>query len=205
MRFFTTMTALLFAGPLLAAPAPRSEEAKLQLRLTTATPKVKDASQTRLEVSIVNCGKKKVPLVQPGDGSDCGWRTPIIEWVIDGKVPRGLGQVDAKKSEDAKQEKVELKPACLNGGLGIGRCGNINSLRDKEVFELGSNKEVKFNEWVGVPSLTPGKHKVAVRYFNIPDLKWQGLGRHDATAMARVKESYKVTLESNTVEIVVGE
>jgi hypothetical protein len=113
--------------------------------------------------------------------------------------------VESRKAQDSKPEKFESKPACLLCDLGIRRCGNINSLREKELFELGPDKEVKFNEWVGMPSLTPGKHKVSVRYFNIPDLKWKGLGNHDARAMARVKESAKVTLQSNTVEILVGE
>jgi hypothetical protein len=213
-RLLLVFVSCAAGAPLLSAPAPLATEPRLELRLKAIDPKVKNTDKSRWEVSIVNRGKQKVTLVQPGDGSDCGWRTPIIEWVVDGKVPNEIssGQVDVKvvrKGKDEKPEpKPELKPLCLSGRLAMGgRCGNVNPLRENEVFELATDKEVKLNEWVGRPHLSAGKHKVALRYFNLPDHACKGLtlGRNDAKAMQRVKASQKVTLESNSVEIVVEE
>lgn len=75
---------------------------------------------------------------------------------------------------------------------------------------LKPGEEVQFNSWVGGPAFRNaerGTVKVAVRYFNLPDLKWKGLplGEHDPKAMERIKGSTRITLESNVVEIVVGD
>src|SRR4051812_13120804 len=79
-------------APLLSAPAPtKSVEPRLSLRLKASTEKAKNGDRIEWETSIVNRGKQTVTLVQPGDGSDCGWRTPIIEWVVDGEVPNARG------------------------------------------------------------------------------------------------------------------
>src|SRR6476661_5797856 len=104
-------------APLFSAPAPKFTEPRLELRLSTATPKVTEGHKALWAVKIVNRGKQKVTLVQPGGGSDCGWRTPIVEWVIDGKVPNvrieTQGKVALEKGQEVKEEKVELQPACL--------------------------------------------------------------------------------------------
>src|SRR4051794_26625538 len=66
-------------------PPHRTPRPKLELRLRAKQAKVKKGHEVAWEVGVVNRGKSTVTLVQPGDGSDAGWRTPIIEWVIDGK------------------------------------------------------------------------------------------------------------------------
>jgi hypothetical protein len=207
---------LLLGTPLLpyssSAPAPKAPELCLELRLRATNSKVKLGQPVRWEVVLVNRGKQAVTLVQPGDGSKCGWRTPIIEWVVDGKVPGAIEMLveKVKKGEkDAPAAKPELLPACLTGrAMRIARCGNINRLKASDVFDLAPGKEIKLSEWIGTPSFGDGTHKVAVRYFNIPMLKWRGLplGKHDEKAMERIKSSSpRVTLESNTVEITVQE
>jgi hypothetical protein len=188
-----------------AAPAPVPVQAGLELRLKTSTTHVKGGKAV-WEVRIVNCGKKTVTLVQPGDGSDCGWRTPIVEWVIDGKVP-GTGAMEVREVvKDGRNRKPELQAACLTDcAQRIARCGNINALKANEVFDIPPSKEVGLNAWVGFPPLDPGKHKVIVRYFNLPEYVWKGkpLGEHDKKAMQRVKNSLKAALESNPFEIMV--
>jgi hypothetical protein len=89
----------------------------------------------------------------------------------------------------------------------VARCGNINRLKAAEVFDLPPGQKARLSEWVGAPSLPAGTHKVAVRYFHIPALKWRGLplGRHDEKAMAQVRSSRRLILESNVVEVTVQE
>jgi hypothetical protein len=184
----------------LAVPAPTSFEPRLELHLKADTTNVKGGDKAIWEAWIVNRGKKTVTLVQPGDGSDCGWRTPIIEW--------GLDELEVRKTGTTTERKTERKPLCLTEGAPrTMRCGNINRLREEEVFDLAPGKEVKLSVWIGRPHLQPGKHKIVMRYFNLPDHKWKGLplGEHDKKAMQRVKNSLKVFLQSNPVEIVVEE
>src|SRR4051794_28079257 len=78
-----------------SAPAPTPAEPRLELRLAITKPKDDLKKRLTYEVTIVNRGKTSETLVQPGDGSDCGWRTPIVEWVIDGEVPGARGLIES--------------------------------------------------------------------------------------------------------------
>ncbi len=193
------------------APAPQPAAPRLELRLRAPAAQVKHGQPIRWKVTILNRDRQGVTLVRPGDGSTCGWRTPIIEWLVNGQVDGalGTGQVDVKVKKGATSApapKPDLKPACLTGrSRRVARCGNINRLKATEVFDLAPGKEIELEDWLGPPTLPVGTHRLAIRYFNIPDLKWQGLplGRHDEKAMARIRNSPRVTLQSNTIEIVV--
>jgi hypothetical protein len=50
------------------------------LELRPARQVIKVGERPELTVTIVNRGDQEVMLVEPGDGSDCGWQTPLIEW-----------------------------------------------------------------------------------------------------------------------------
>src|SRR5437867_1533542 len=41
---------------------------------------VKLGGPGELSITLVNRGNREVTLVEPGDGSSCGWRTPLMEW-----------------------------------------------------------------------------------------------------------------------------
>jgi hypothetical protein len=204
-------------APAWPAPLPKPEppEPRLELRLQTTTPKLKRGQDVRCEVTILNRGKHEVLLVQPGDGSDCGWRTPIIEWVVNGKVD-GARQGSVEEKTKVRTDRASppapkpLRPACLEEGAGrVARCGNINALKADEVFVLKPGEQVRLNAWACPSGLQTGSgtFKLAVRYFHIPDLKWRGLplGQHDPMAMERIRKSAAVTLESNVVEIEVSQ
>jgi len=75
------------------------------LLLAPDTQTVTGDQRPQVTATLVNRGKREVTLVEPGDGSDCGWRTPLVEW--------------SRRRRD-------------NGG----RCGNINALKEEEVFTL---------------------------------------------------------------------
>ena len=163
------------------APTPANDPTKpvIAVELRTAMPVVKSGEFPRFTAEVVNRSNKEIVLVRPGDGSDCGWRTPVLSWMVEGVKPQRLA-----------------------------RCGNINALKPNEVFLLKPGERASLGEWIGFPRLPgPGTYTVRLRFENKPDLKWSGLplGKHDEAAMARVKASTPAAAESNAVRIIVRE
>lgn len=210
------LTAALGTSHGMAFPAPEPREPHLELVLKPSKTQVKSDEKITWEVSIINRGKNEALFVQPGDGSDCGWRTPIIEWVMNGRVPGQLNKIirDTRRVEGQPNKDFlgthatpVLKPACLGKDFARDmRCGNISPLCPNEVIVLKPGLEIKLSEWSKGPrGLSAGLQKVAVRYFHIPDLKWRGIGGHDLQSMERIRASAAFTLESNAVEIIIAE
>ena len=132
-------------------------------------------------VELRNDGTAPVILVEPGDGSAIGWRTPILRWIIEGP-----------------SDPVEPKPGC----------GNINRLKAGEVFELAPGEIHKLSNWIPWVKLEePGRYQLTLVYENDPELEWRGipLGKHNEGAMQRIRDSNFCMVESNTIEIVVLE
>jgi hypothetical protein len=179
------MAVLIVAfGPasLIAADKEKGSEPapEVTAQLETTTPILKPGEQPQFTLTLTNRSSREVLLVKPGDGSDCGWRTPVTTWLIDGERRAERGA----------------------------RCGNINRLKPDEVVVLKPGEKLKETDWLGNPSLAlPGKYKLSVRYVHDPKLTWKGvpLGKHDAAAMERITASRRVEVESNAVEIVVKE
>ncbi len=119
------------------------------------------------QVTIRNRGTETVTLVEPGDGSEVGWRTPILTW------------------------QVELVGA-VHASPPYVRCGNINVLRPQEVFDLKPGESHVLTHLVPAVRVTrSGTYKLRLRYENNPLLKWSGvpLAQHDPDAMQRVRQS----------------
>lgn len=158
---------------------------EVDIELTTTTPVIKADQAPLLSVSLVNCGKRSVTLVQPGDGSSVGWRTPIISWSV----------INTDDPLMPRTEEILL------------RCGNINSLNKDEVFMIAPGEKIQLNSgWVQPQFLLqPGIYEVSFNYLNVPKLKWSGvpLGKHDRSAMRRIRNSTPFEGTSNTVTIVV--
>src|SRR5262245_12796256 len=112
MRSQLTLALLCYTlvVPAFTAPAPiekKSTAPTLSLRIQPSAVKVSSGQQLTWEVALLNCGRQAVTVVQPGDGSDCGWRTPIIEWTVDGLV-KGEKKVEDKKT--TKEKDVQTRP-----------------------------------------------------------------------------------------------
>ena len=105
------------------------ESPKIDIELTTTTPVVDAMTQMPpFSVSLINRDKHPVTLVRPGDGSIDGLRTPIISWsVIDVNDP----------SKDPPR-----------GSTIFGICGNMNPLRQDEVFTLDPGEKITFSDWI---------------------------------------------------------
>ncbi|MCC7074940.1 MAG: hypothetical protein IT383_26755 [Deltaproteobacteria bacterium] len=169
--------ALALALATMAAPVLKAE-----LRLTPAR------GEVGAELTLVNLSSTTLVLVEPGDGSEMGWRTPILTWTIE-------------PLDDAARASATLAESW-------GRfCGNINALGANEVFELAPGARHTFGPWVSSPHPRgPGRWRVSLRYQNQPTLAWGGvpLGEHDGTAMQRVRASSAVDVTSNAIEIEVS-
>jgi hypothetical protein len=144
-------------------------------------------------VTITNTGYETATLVQPGDGSTTGWRTPIVSWSV-------------LEMTDKAEHPLEAVPESGGG------CGNINRLTPDQVLDIapGETKEVRA-EWASWPSQpfgVPGKkYRMVVLYTNRPNLTWQGtpLGVHDPGAMKRVKQSTACSLVSNELVFTIAQ
>ena len=163
--------------------SPHSDE--LTLRFVSGTTALKVDESPIVKLYITNNGKETVTLVHPGDGSEVGWRTPVVQWSI-------LAPGDETAHFPSPRELI--------------RCGNINSLDWDEVFRLapGETKEMK----VWLPRFkAPGQYRVQFFYENRPGMEWGGieLGIHNPIAMWRVKNSTACSLSSNELFFTVNE
>jgi hypothetical protein len=158
----------------------------LILQIEAKQPTFAVGERPAISITVKNQSKKPMTLVLPGDGSESGWRTPVIAWSV-------------LQQEAAKHPKM---PRLYEGG----RCGNINALKRNEVFVLGAGESKNLGDWAGFPSMAkPGAYRVVFYYTNEPTLKWQGLplGQHDSEAMKLIQQSHQCTLVSNELTFVV--
>lgn len=155
-------------------------EVKLSVELKRATFAANEFFE--FTVTLRNAGEAPVRLVEPGDGSEWGWRTPIIGWSV---LPA-----------DSKEAHPEDPPKPTGG-----RCGNVNAIKADEVFSLKPGEERRFEQgWWGAPRrLAPGKYRAVLIYENVPSKDCGGLamGEHSEQALADIKRSTPCKLRSN--------
>ncbi|MBI1225909.1 MAG: hypothetical protein GC192_11795 [Bacteroidetes bacterium] len=150
---------------------------------------LKKGAIPNVEVFLVNKGDKLVNLVQPGDGSLSGKRTPRIMWswrVIDMPLYKDEYYPYYQKHPEKFPEKFEY----------FSGCGTYNGLKRSEIITLRPKEEVKLTAWVGQPKIgyLLGKFGIKLFYENKPDIKCGG--DPDALEIVRTKTP-AVQLESN--------
>ena len=157
---------------------------ELTLRLASDTPVLRVDEYPTVKLYVTNNGEDTVTLVQPGDGSTNGWRTPVVKWAI------------------LENGQWVQHPE----GFELIRCGNINSLKWDEVFRLAPGETREMKVWLPV-FRKPGAYRIKFFYTNQPWKKWSGieLGTHNPIAMWRVKHSTECSLISNEVVFTVNE
>jgi carboxypeptidase family protein len=167
-----------------ARAAPPDSTIRLSIRSTaggTVHTLAKPWPPDWIEVTLQNTGRDTVTLVLPGDGSDCGRRTPLLEWNV-----RELGG-----------------PALDRMGIGV--CGNINPLYANEVFKLAPGAQRKFTTMFPRNFRYQKSHRYQFRlsYENRPAMEWHGLliGVHDADALRLLRVSTPCKLVSNALEL----
>ena len=125
--------------------------------------------------TLINDGTKTVTLVDPGDGSNVGWRTPIITWNV--------------ATSDGT-----LVPPPPQGA----RCGNVNRIDDSEIFDLAPGERHVLSEWLGGPHAPAGSYVIRLVYENDPSRKQSGvaLGPTSSDALDRIANSTPCKVES---------
>jgi hypothetical protein len=144
----------------------------LELQPTSQVIKLRDRPE--LTLTVINRGRQDVVLVEPGDGSEDGWRTPLIEWSSKPWSRIRCGNVNGLKPG----EVFTLKPGesrQLNEWIGTPYLPFPGRYRVSVRYT--NDPDLK---WDGIP-LTP----------------------HDTATLEKVHRSTKMSAVSNAVEIVV--
>ena len=160
------------------------------MRLEPKDQVVRSWLDVRFKVSIENKGKKPVVLVANGDGSECGWRTPIIGWSV-------------LKKESADHPRVFVPN-------GFRDCGNINAPTAEEVLTIApGGRAVLPHAWQAArnaakPFEVEGdgdpahQYRVVFYYSNNPRMIWKGVMLGKAPeVLKRIRSSTPCELRSN--------
>ncbi len=157
----------------------QAQTVELRLSAPKTTWRLKD--YPRFAVTLRNNSAAPLTLVEPGDGSESGWRTPVVSWSV----------LPAKS--------VVKHPTHATPGH-ILRCGNMNPLAASEIFTLAPHQSRSLGGWLGVPPLRkPGRYRVKFFYANIPGQPWVDEGQNDALLIQRVRRSSQCSLASNEI------
>jgi hypothetical protein len=136
-----------------------------------------------IEITLRNEGRNPVVLVMPGEGSDVGARTPVIDWEI----------------RDKNGHRLERDGASF--------CGQRNELNSEAVFQLAPREERRFKSEIPETFLYEKGHKylVTFKYENRPGMKWpppsMAWAPDDPDAVQRLANSTPCQLVSNTIEL----
>lgn len=126
--------------------------------------------------ALFNDGPRTVTLVDPGDGSAAGWRTPILTWKV--TTPDGTPVAEYESP----------------------RCGNMNAIHSDEIFDLPPHRHHVLSAWIGAPQVaTAGRYVIRVTYQNHPGLR--PLHGASETVLRRMANSTPCTVESDAVTV----
>ncbi len=179
----------------LAADPENQKDAKLKRRVHKLR-KLLDGRQVELELergddesgrprfvaSLINRGTLPVLIVQPGDGSRVGWRTPHLRWEV----------------RDAATNELVEEP-------GGGRCGNMNTIALEKMVTLAPGERCELHDWFGPPHLPAGgTYRITLRYDNDPAAELRGLsGPHPPDALRLLRRSTPISVVSTPVKVTV--
>ena len=185
MRRITFSLILTLLLSTLSTELMAAEGVSLKINLLVDDEKITviEGKAPQVNVEIVNQGKESVTLVQPGDGSSCGWRTPLISW-----------SVLSAENMKSHPEKVVIHA--------VPRCGNVNPITESEVVTLQPGEKMTLNGWIGqVHGREPGLYRVVFYYQNDPTIIRKGLplGKDSERALKAIQESTPCLLKSQEV------
>lgn len=139
------ITGGLSTPPAAAEPAPVAAPVVLgscDLQATVKMGKGPEGSK-RYTLTLKNAGTAPLSLVVPGDGSEVGWRAPVLEW--------------SATSDGRPVEQLE-SPGC----------GMMNAIQADEIFTLAPGASKAMTDWIHGPTYAPGSYEVRLRYINDP-------------------------------------
>ena len=152
-RYIFAMLCIVLVASAHGCHAEEHPTPHVELTLSAERESIASDDIPRIEFTLRNVGDDTISLVRPGDGSDVGWRTPILEWSV------------VKLEDPTAQPRPIL------------RCGNMNALGPGEVFELAPGDAKSFTSFVNtIPfDSAPGIYEVTLTYTNDPKMKWGGV------------------------------
>lgn len=137
-----------------AFPTPPSCGVRLSIALKS--PPTPEDPWAEVTGTLKNEGAKAVVLVEPGDGSESGWRTPVLSW-------------HARRIGPGRVRDILLDPGP--------RCGLMNGPDpQREIFRLAPGASRSLSGWaLVVPPLgAPGVYEVVLIYTNDPRIGFRG-------------------------------
>jgi len=119
----------------------------LEARLVTPA-RLKVGEPVTLTMALHNIGKRALPVVKPGDGSESNWREPFVWYTAE-------RQVDGKWVTVPKAQ--------------VGRCGLFDADWDKDTVMLAPGARLVLADWVDHPEYSialdqPGHYRMLVHY-----------------------------------------
>ena len=172
----------LFGPPRLLGTAPASAPPPCAVRLSIEPNASRISADDWLEVTATldNAGSAEVVLVEPGDGSEVGWRTPVVRWSAR-RVERGQARIAALEPE--------------------ARCGLMNGPNPAvEVFVLAPGRSRRLQMPLVAPRFAPGLYEVALTYDNNPRMAFHGTAPDDP-ALRPYRGSTPCRITSNTLRV----
>ena len=160
---------------------------EIDLRITTENKNLSLSKKEspRVKVSLNNFTKDTILIVQPGDGSNVGWRTPIIRWSV----------IDLTEEKPHPDTLPELQRR-------IARCGNMNGLSRKDIVRLQPIHGIKL-KWVNNPKIPrkTGKYSVRFYYQHKPDSEWimKDYSEHEGKKIIREKTEEMLLISNELV------
>jgi len=127
----------------------------VQLTIAAKPPRVSEDRWVEVTGELRNAGSRRIVLVEPGDGSESGWRTPVLKW-------------RARRIEGGRATEVPVRPP--------DRCGLMNAPDPRrEVFTLEPGATHRLAGMaIVVPPLPPGTYDVELTYLNDPRIGFRG-------------------------------
>jgi len=178
---FLAPSALLTASPPVVFPCG--------VRLSISAKALRISADDWLETTatLENVGTTEVVLVEPGDGSEAGWRTPVIRWSVR-RIATGRATA-----------ATTLEPE--------GRCGLMNGPNPAaEVFVLAPGRSRRLRMPLVAPRLgPPGLYEVTLTYDNEPRIAFRGTSPDDR-AVRHYRKSTACLVTSNALraEVIAG-
>ncbi|MBX3260477.1 MAG: hypothetical protein KF782_12355 [Labilithrix sp.] len=161
------------AEPGLRVPAPVTPPVPCGLRATLKDTGAQ-ANGHRFSLTLTNTGPKALRLVVPGDGSEVGWRTPVVTWTA----------------------KVNGAPAAPTPGA---RCGMMNRIEPNEIITLAPGASRTIKDWIPPPEFAPGAYDLALTYRNDPGLQARKGGDESDVVKRLIAESAACEATTNAV------
>jgi hypothetical protein len=152
----------------------RDPETGVAIELRALSQVIKVGESPRLTVTLVNRGTVPVVLVEPGDGSPSGWRTPLVQWSTDGEPGLRCGNVN---------------------GLEPGEVFTLHPGESRQLCSWVGEPQLSGPGWYLVAVRYTNRPDLEWR--GLP------LKEHDAATMQRVRASTPMSAVSNKVQVIV--